>query len=141
MRVEIDLNARDRSGRVPAYLSRADGHIAVGDSVTAFEPEDEVSAPAVVEEISHGIVYLAVKWDAMTDDIPAPAARPCSVELSDRRTSTWSWSSWVRTKVLTPVVASAAIAAAGGAVAAQPTTVTTAPTPNTATVREAGDTT
>jgi len=37
VRIEIDLNARDEAGRVPAYLSDADGHVAVGDVVTAFE--------------------------------------------------------------------------------------------------------
>jgi hypothetical protein len=141
VRIEIDLNARDRFGRVPAYLTDADGHVAVGDTVTAFESEDEVAAPAVVEEISHGIAYLAVKWEAMTDDLPAPAARPTTASLSEKRTATSSSASWFRIKVIAPILASAAVAA-GGALATPATAApNSVPARNTMTAMEAGDTT
>lgn len=141
VRIEIDLNARDRSGRVPAYLTDADGHVAVGDTVTAFQPDDEVAAPAVVEEIAHGIAYLAVKWDAMTDDVPAPAARPTTAALSEKRTTTSSGASWFRIKVMAPILATAAVAAGGAFATPANAAPNSAPARNTMTAMEAGDTT
>lgn len=137
VRIEIDLNARDSQGRVPAYLADADGHVAVGDVVTAFESEDEVAAQAVVKEIAHGVVYLDVAWDEMTDDIPAPVARPVTVRVAESRTATSSGASWVPIKIkkiVTPILATAAAvaAAAGAATLPQPTTAA----PNSVAIRD-----
>ncbi|MFF9043328.1 hypothetical protein [Streptomyces parvulus] len=143
MRIEIDLNARDEAGRVPAYLSDADGHVAVGDTVTAFESEDEVAAPAVVRKIAHGVAYLEVDWTAMSDDVPLLVPQPRTVALAERRQSTSSNASWIRYKVMAPIlVGAAAVAAATGGVTQG--TNTTAPNSvsmrDTATAMEAGDT-
>ncbi|MFJ5774932.1 hypothetical protein [Streptomyces sp. NPDC093094] len=143
VRIEIDLNARDEEGRVPAYLADADGYLAVGDAVTAFESEDEVAVPAVVRKIAHGVAYLDVDWTAMTDDIPTPVARPATAALSERRQSTSSGASWVRIKVMAPILAGAAVAAASVGMTAPSST--TAPNSvslrDAATALEAGDTT
>ena len=71
VRVRIDLNARDGNGRVPVRMSRADGPMAVGDTVVAYEPDDQVRAPAVVARIAGGFAYLAVAWEEITDDAVA----------------------------------------------------------------------
>lgn len=146
VRIEIDLNSRDKKGRVPAYLEDADGHISVGDTVTAFESEDEVAAPALVLEVAHGVAYLDVDWSAMTDDVPAPVAQPTNVPLAERRTATSSTAGWIPIKikqVVTPFIVSAAAVAAtttGGAISMNSTAV-----PNIVTMRdpatatEAGD--
>lgn len=143
VRIEIDLNSRDALGRTPAYLADADGHIAVGDVVTAFEPEDEVAAPAVVKEVAHGVAYLDVDWQKLTDDVPAPLVRATTVDVAQNSQTTSSSASWFPIKikqVMTPVMATAAAVAAvtGVGVAAQPSTAA----PNTVSARthtEAGD--
>jgi hypothetical protein len=140
VRIEIDLNSRDKEGRTPAYLSDADGHVSVGDAVTAFESEDEVAFPAVVARIAHGVAYLDVNWAAMTDDVPVTVAQPRTAELAERRQSTSSSASWFRFKVMAPLLVGAAAVAAttGGAVSSS------SPAPNTtrttAAATEAGDT-
>ncbi|MFF9123176.1 hypothetical protein ACF09J_07740 [Streptomyces sp. NPDC014889] len=147
MRIEIDLNSRDAEGRVPAFLSDADGHVSVGDLVTAFESEDEVAAPAVVKKIAHGVAYLDVDWDAMTDDIPVPIAKPATVRYA-HRSSTSSGASWVPItikKMVTPLLATAAaVAAATGAGVATTASGTAAPNSvsmrDVTTAMEAGDT-
>jgi len=70
VRVRIDLNARSRDGYVRARASRADGPVAAGDRVVAYEPEDRVAAPAVVvrTDLERGLVYLAVDWAALAED-------------------------------------------------------------------------
>ncbi|WP_326782770.1 hypothetical protein [Streptomyces sp. NBC_00151] len=90
---------------------------------------------------AHGIAYLVVKWDAMTDDVPAPAARPTTAALSDKRTATSSGASWFRIKVMAPILASAAVAATGAFVAPATAATNSAPVRNTMTAMEAGDTT
>lgn len=150
VRIEIDLNSRNEEGYVPAYLSDADGHISVGDTVTAFESEDEVAAPAHVKRVAHGVAYLDVDWDAMTDDVPVPVARPVTVRLTETRSSTSSGASWIRVPIkikqmVTPLLAATAAVAAAAApgVVNQPTTTA----PNSVSMRvvttavEAGDTT
>jgi len=72
VRVRIDLNARDGNGHVPARASRADGPLAVGATVVAYEPDDGVRAPARVARVAGGFAYLTVAWDEMTDDAGAP---------------------------------------------------------------------
>lgn len=142
VRIEIDLNSRDELGRTPAYLEDADGYVAVGDIVTAFESEDEVAAPATVRRIAHGVAYLDVDWGAMADDVPLPVIQPRTGALADRRQSTSSSASWVRYKVMAPLLAgAAAVAAATGGVV--PASSTAAPNSlrSSATVMEAGDTT
>lgn len=54
-------------------MSRADGPVAVGDTVVAHEPDDHVRAPARVVRVAGGFAYLAVAWDEMTDDDAATA--------------------------------------------------------------------
>ncbi|QTU64236.1 hypothetical protein [Streptomyces scabiei] len=139
VRIEIDLNSRDEFGRVPAYLEDANGYIAVGDTVTAFESEDEVAAPAVVKKIAHGVAYLDVDWSAMTDDVPAPVAHPASGPLTEARTSNSSTASWVPIKIkkaVTPLLISAAAVAAaatGGVVGGPAATAA----PNSVSARDA----
>ncbi|MDX3294628.1 hypothetical protein PV569_13020 [Streptomyces scabiei] len=138
MRIEIDLNSRDELGRVPAYLEDANGYIAVGDTVTAFESEDEVAAPALVKKIAHGVAYLEVDWAAMTDDAPSPVAHPAGAPLTECRTSTSSTASWIPIKikkVVTPLLVSAAAVAAAATGGALGTTTTTAP--NSVSIRDA----
>ncbi|NGO09311.1 hypothetical protein G5C60_17310 [Streptomyces sp. HC44] len=115
VRIEIDLNSRNDEGLVPAFIEDADGYIAVGDTVTAFESEDEVAAPAVVRKIEHGFAYLDVRWSAMIDDVPQPVPHPITPALAENRSATSSGASWVRvkvSKVVTPILATAAAVAA-----------------------------
>lgn len=119
IRVRIDLNARDENGYVPARLSRADGLMSIGDTVVAYEPDDEVRAPAEVMEIIGDFAYLAVAWDEMTDDAVAPVVTPIQSPRVEQKTG--SLSSWVRFKVAGPVIAgAAALAALTSPVVAQP---------------------
>lgn len=71
VRVQVDLNSRSRDGFVVARLSRSTGPVALGSVVSAFEPDDEVAAPARVARIDRerGLIYLDVDWDALDDDI------------------------------------------------------------------------
>ena len=69
VRIEIDLNQRTPDNLVPAWREDADGDMAVGDTVTVFEPEDGVCAPAVVRRtFPTGRVHLQVHWPQLTDD-------------------------------------------------------------------------
>lgn len=72
VRVQIDLNSRDRRGYVRTRLAHADGPVDVGDEVIAFEPDDQVSANARVIEVDRerGFLYLHVEWDSLDDDNP-----------------------------------------------------------------------
>jgi len=113
VRIEIDLNSRNDEGLVPAFIEDADGYIAVGDTVTAFESEDEVAAPAVVRKVAHGFAYLDVDWDAMCDDVPHPVARPITPALAHNLSATSSGAGWVRVKIskMVPILATAAAVA------------------------------
>lgn len=69
VRIEIDLNQRTSDNLVPAWREDADGDMAVGDTVTVFESEDNVCAPAVVRRVfPTGRVHLQVYWPQLTDD-------------------------------------------------------------------------
>lgn len=70
VRVEIDLNVRDRNGLTRTRLSNASGPLNKGEIVTAFESEDEVQALAMVDHIdaSSGYAFLLVNWESMCDD-------------------------------------------------------------------------
>ncbi|HEY3008737.1 MAG TPA: hypothetical protein VGJ63_11840 [Micromonosporaceae bacterium] len=70
VRVEIDLNSRDRDGYVRAPASSADGAANVGDLVTVFEPDDQVAASATVVRVDqdYGYLVLDVHWDTLADD-------------------------------------------------------------------------
>ncbi|WP_327403843.1 hypothetical protein OG194_29680 [Streptomyces sp. NBC_01288] len=152
MRIEIDLNSRNEEGLVPAYLEDADGYVTIGDTVTAFESEDGVAAPAVVRKVAHGFAYLDVDWDAMTDDVAQPVAHAVTPG-AENLSATSSGASWVRVtmirKVVTPILVSAAAVAAAttGAVLGSPgATPNSTAAPNSVstrdviTVMEAGDT-
>lgn len=70
-RIQIDLNSRARDGSVRARMSRVRGQIAVGSTVTVYEPEDEVAASAEVLKIDaeRGFVYLDVDWATLDEDV------------------------------------------------------------------------
>lgn len=114
VRVRIDLNARNASGLVPTRASRADGYMAVGDLVVAYEPDDEVAAPARVAQVDDKFVYLDVDWSALADDVVVPHAVtiPTAATPSDQRT-TGSLTSWLRVGGFrSQLVAGAAVLAA-----------------------------
>jgi hypothetical protein len=71
VRIRIDLNVLDRDGLTRAKLSDVVNAAALlpGQSVVAFEPEDGVSAPAVVDRIEGSFVLLRVDFDSLDDDI------------------------------------------------------------------------
>ncbi|MFD4275071.1 hypothetical protein R2B67_17995 [Streptomyces cyaneofuscatus] len=141
VRIEIDLNSRDANGHTPAYLDDADGYIAVGDVVTAFESEDEVAAPATVRRIAHGVAYLDVDWGAMTDDATVPTLQPKTVYLADRRQATSSAASYIRYNIVAPLlVSAAAVAATAGGIAPAPNTTAPNSLRPIAAVMEAGET-
>lgn len=76
MRIQIDINWRDRDGHTPAdYTGSAPE---VGEHVVAFEPEDGVRADAVVLLVNpdRGLVVLEVDWDSMVDDAPPSDPAP-----------------------------------------------------------------
>lgn len=144
VRIEIDLNARDENGLVPAYLEDADGYVAVGDVVTAFESEDEVAAPAKVVKVEHGHAFLDVDWNAMTDDEYVPVPKVV-VQGSMLRTpqSTASGASWVRIKIRAAAPILATAAAVTGFIAGSTTTTSATPAAamrQSTPVTEAGDT-
>jgi hypothetical protein len=65
--IEIDPNVRVTApdGTVNAtrsLLSDADGPVAVGDHVTAYESEDQSEWPARVVAIERGFVYVKPDW-------------------------------------------------------------------------------
>ncbi|WP_328632039.1 hypothetical protein [Streptomyces sp. NBC_00356] len=67
LRLEIDLNDRTPDNLVPAHLP--DGvTVQPGQQVVAYEPEDQVAAPAVVRCLALGQALLDVNWNAMRDD-------------------------------------------------------------------------
>ncbi|MCX5528977.1 hypothetical protein OG785_45375 [Streptomyces sp. NBC_00006] len=67
LRLEIDLNDRTPDNLVPAHLP--DGvTVQPGQQVIAYEPEDQVAAPAVVRRVELGQALLDVNWNAMRDD-------------------------------------------------------------------------
>lgn len=72
VRVEIDLNDVDSNGLTSVLLGDAHGVLVPGETVTAYEPEDGVAAPARVESVDevNGIAFLRVDWRAMTYDRP-----------------------------------------------------------------------
>lgn len=145
VRIEIDLNARDREGLVPAYLSDADGDIALGDTVTAYESEDEVAAPAVVVKVEHGAAFLEVDWAKLDDDrrvtVPVVVAHGSMVE-DGASSSSPSGAIWARVKMRSvPLVAAAA--AVGGVLGVSTVPTTTNPAPamrHSSPLMEAGDT-
>ncbi|MEU7575095.1 hypothetical protein [Micromonospora sp. NPDC049240] len=69
-RVEIDLNSRDRSGHVLARLSAANRRVQSGETVTAFEPDDQVAGLARVMWVDeeHNLISLDVDWTTFADD-------------------------------------------------------------------------
>lgn len=94
-RVRIDLNTRDENGHTPVRLTRADGPLAVGDTVVAFEPDDGVRAPAQVVRVTGGYAYLDVAWDQMVDDADTEYAayRDVAAEVA---AATWEASAETR---------------------------------------------
>lgn len=67
VRLEIDLNDRTPDNLVPAHLP--DGvTVQPGQQVVAYEPEDQVAAPAVVRRVELGQALLDVDWNAMRDE-------------------------------------------------------------------------
>ncbi|MFZ3592272.1 hypothetical protein [Streptomyces sp. BH104] len=71
-RIAIDLNSRDSSDRVVAYLEDASGPVTVGATVTAFEAGDGIAVPARVVKVGpNGDVYLDADWHAAVDDTPS----------------------------------------------------------------------
>lgn len=86
VRVEIDPNVRVRGNKTFAGFEdiqaqhqlglsrpdRADGPIAVGDKVLAWESEDDIVTDAEVVDIDRErrLVYLAVDWRSWRDNEP-----------------------------------------------------------------------
>lgn len=72
VRVQIDLNSRDREGNVRTRLLNATGQVEVGDIVVAYEPEDKVSAVAEIVRVDRkgGFLYLRIDWDTLDEDEP-----------------------------------------------------------------------
>jgi len=70
VRVQIDLNSRDREGNVRTRLANAGGSVRAGDQVVAYEPDDQVAASARVVRVDEGAgyLYLDVDWDTLDDD-------------------------------------------------------------------------
>jgi hypothetical protein len=75
-RVEIDLNGADERGRSLVFLSDATGELKAGRMAVAFESEDGVCAPALVESVNveRGTAFLWVDWQSMTKESPMEAA-------------------------------------------------------------------
>jgi hypothetical protein len=71
VRIEVDLNSRGRDGYTFSRLSRASGPVAVGDTVTVFEPDDYVAAPARVVRVDRerDFVFLDVDWSSLDYDV------------------------------------------------------------------------
>ena len=59
-RVRVDFNSVDASGLVRAVLSRADGPIATGDDVTAFD-DDGNECEATVATLDPGVGVAGLK--------------------------------------------------------------------------------
>lgn len=64
-RVKVDFNSVTKDGRVRATARRADGPLAEGDPVIAYDAAEHLSHPAVVASIDPdtGRVLLAVDWE------------------------------------------------------------------------------
>ena len=64
-RIRVDFNARGANGTVRAHTHRADGPVAVGAFVIAYDPdESDMEFPAVVSEFDpdSGRLLLNVAW-------------------------------------------------------------------------------
>jgi hypothetical protein len=91
-----------------------------------------------VAEVAHGVAYLKVDWDELTDDTPLPVARPITAHAAGHSIATSSGASWVPVKikkVVTPLLATAAAVAAATGAAVVPHPSTTAP--NSVSMRDA----
>lgn len=79
VRVAIDLNVRVRGNQTYAGFEDADGPLAAGDKVAAFEAEAGVQADATVTEVDEGrrLVYLAMDWHSFRDAPEATEDRSC----------------------------------------------------------------
>lgn len=66
-RVEIDLNVRVRGNWTFSGMEDADGPVAVGDVVEAYEAESGLVGPGRVEDVDEArhLIYLSVDWDAL----------------------------------------------------------------------------
>lgn len=64
-RVRVDFNNLVRDGQVRASLRNVEGHIAEGDLVEAYDPEEQLSYEAAVASIDkdRGRVYLVPHWE------------------------------------------------------------------------------
>lgn len=74
-RVEIDLNVSNAEGLVRVRIEDLPAGVTEGSEVVAFEPDDEVAAPAEIVRIDHhlGFAYLRVDWDQIAND---PCTKP-----------------------------------------------------------------
>ena len=64
-RIRVDFNARGANGTVRAHTHRADGEVAVGSFVIAFDPDEpDMEFPAVVSKFdaASGRLLLDVMW-------------------------------------------------------------------------------
>lgn len=65
-RIRVDFNRMVRNGLVKSSRRRADGPLREGDTVTAYDPDDdEMEFPAVVAQVDEGsgAVFLSVQWE------------------------------------------------------------------------------
>ncbi|SNR73153.1 hypothetical protein [Blastococcus mobilis] len=69
-RVRVDFNSVTKDGQVKATVRRADGPLAEGDAVIAYDPAEHSSHPAVVASINPDTerVLLAVDWEHAARD-------------------------------------------------------------------------
>jgi hypothetical protein len=76
-RIEVDFNARDAVGHIPAALSEADGPVALGDYVDMHD-EDGFRCLAFVASIGEGSLGATPLWSTFAAEgesrvVPNPA--------------------------------------------------------------------
>lgn len=70
-RIWVDFNDRELDGSVPAMARNANGPVAVGDQIVAFD-DDGNTCRAVIVDSYDGFLSLAVSWGTFTQSrLPA----------------------------------------------------------------------
>lgn len=78
-KIRVDFNRRGRDGLVIGSIKRAEGELAVGDVVEAYQPDDDLSFGATVVEVDdRGRVFLDMKWER-----EAPVVRSAARSWTD----------------------------------------------------------
>ncbi len=66
-RIEVDFNARDETGHVPAALSEADGPVRVGEYIDLYD-DDGYRCLALVSEVAGERVAASPLWQTFTSE-------------------------------------------------------------------------